>query len=456
MAGSHTCMKKLHLIFSIAFTTAMIPALLFAQNLSAKADSLLSAYYHHDLFTGTVLIAKNNKVVFERSYGLANRDQKIPNSSTTEYRIGSISKTMTAAMIMQLTEKNKISLDDRLSKFFPALKFSDSVNIRQLLSHTSGIKSLTSTKEYNNSRMEIKDSNDVLYILKNTSLEFLPGTKYRYSNSNYILLGYIAEKITGKSLSDLVQDFAKTIHLKHTGYDFDGRISKWKAMGYEEGTLEDYVAIPDLNIQIVGGAGGYYSTANDLFRYHLALNNNKLLHNTSKEKMFTEVKENYGLGWTVDQYKGRIELSHSGSIEGFKSMMIRYPESGTCIIFLSNYFNTRGPEICEQLKAITFNEAVPVVEFQQPITLAEDLLKSHEGEYKMGDRMTMTISTQSGRLLSIIKGQPVVSFRPIAVNKFYNKSHNAYIIFEKDAEGNQILKLQKGKQQLEWKKDRSI
>ncbi len=137
-------------------------------------------------------------------------------------------------------------------------------------------------------------------------------------------------------------------------------------------------------------------------------------------------------------------------------MMIRYPETGTCIIFLSNYFNTRGPEICEQLKAITFNETIPEIEFQHPVTLSDEQLKMHEGVYTMCGKMTMTISTQSGRLLSIIKGQPVVSFRPVSTEIFYNKSHNAFIVFEKDAEGNMILKLKKGKQQMEWKKDKSI
>lgn len=446
-------MKKINLILCFAIFLVNLPVLLLAQDISTKADSLLNRYYQHDLFTGTVLIAKDNKIIFERSYGMADRLNKIHNSAQTEYRIGSISKPITATLILQQIEKGNLSLEEKLSKFLPGLRFSDSVTIRQMLSHTSGIKSLTSTKEYYTNRLSIHGEKEVVDILKNFPLEFTPGTRYQYSNSNYILLGYILEKITGKSLPLQLAQFTAKAGMKNTSLDYDGRLSNKKAVGYEEAAMEDYQPIKDMNIGVVGAAGGFFSTVRDLYKFNLALNSNKLLTKETMDLMYTQVKPGYGLGWGIDTYEGQLEVSHSGSIEGFKSMIMRYPESGTCIIFLSNYFNTRGQEICDQLKAITFNKPLTPVTFHQFIELPRTELEKFEGEYHFNENMTMQIKMAEGRLVSIIKGQPEVSFRPTANMVFYNKSNNAVINFMADGQGKiNVLKLQKGKQQMEWKK----
>lgn len=440
-------MKKLNLTARLLCLLCLFPAIMQAQSIAGKADTLLTAYFQQDLFTGTVLIAKNNQVVFEKSYGMANRASGTPNTSNTEYRIGSISKPFTSMIILQLKDKGLIKLDDPLSKYIQGFEQGDSIRIEHLLNHTSGIKSFTSTAKYRTQRASLKSEKDVLEILKAEPKQFAPGTSWQYSNSNYMLLSYIAEKITGKPMNILVKEFSENIGLKKTGMDLEGRVSKNKAIGYEAGTLEDFQQVTENNIDIITGAGGLYSTVKDLYKLDKALYTESILRNATKQQMFKPIKGDYALGWEISNYVGAEEIGHSGSIEGFKSMILRYPSTGTTIIFLSNYWNTPGPEICESLKAITFEQPynLPIAKAYRQLT--EEQLRSFEGEYSFNGKMTMSLKAASGLLLSTIKGQPVVSFRALQENKFFNKSNNAMIQFNSDASS---FKLIKGKQEMEW------
>ena len=442
-------MKNIFLpFFSILF---LLPFISNAQSIAAKADSLLTAYHQQDHFTGTVLIAQNGKTVFEKSYGMANREDGVANSIKTQYRIGSISKPITALIILQLIEKNKLRLNDPLTKYIPEIPKGDSVTIEHLLNHTSGIKSFTSTKPYMQNRMDIKASEDVITILKAEPYVFSPGAKWQYSNSNYMLLSYIAEKITGKSMTNLVNEFSKKYGLQNTGMDHDGRKSATKAYGYEAATFSDYQLVADQNISIVTGAGGMYSTATDLLKLDSILYTEGIVSNAIKQKMFTSGKGDYGWGWEISDYKGRKEISHSGSIEGFKSVIHRFPESKTTIIFLSNYWNTQGPQISEGLKAIAFGEDFKLPPVKKFITLSAEELKNYEGDYSFKGAITMTLKSEAGLLLSIIKGQPVVSFKPMAENSFYNKSNSSEIEFVRDSQGKiSSFKLMKGNQVMAW------
>lgn len=441
----------INLILRVFGLLCLWPACLNAQTTADKSDSLLSAYYQQDLFTGTVLIARKGKVVFEKSYGMASRAGSVNNSSATQYRIGSLSKPFTSLIILQLKEKGLLKLEDPLSKYLPGFSKGDSVTIENLLNHTSGIRSLTSTKRYNTDRMNIKGREDVLQILRAEPFVFSPGSSWQYSNSNYILLSYIAEDLSKKSMAQLVQELCAKLEMKNSGMDFEGRISPLKATGYEAVALQDFMPVADQNIAIITGAGGMYSTATDLLKLDRALYSERIVSNATRQQMFTPGNGDYGLGWETGSYKGKRELGHSGSIEGFKSMILRYPESETCIIFLSNYWNTPGQEICDNLKAIVFNEPYKLPVSRVFVSLPADELKAFEGEYSFKGAMRMTIKAESGQLLSIIKGQPVVSFRPLTERRFYNKSNGAEITFDRDAGGVvQTFKLIKGKQVMEW------
>ena len=446
-------MQNIHLIVRLVGLLLLLPSLLKAQSIASRADELLTAYHKQDLFTGTVLMAKDGKIVFEKSYGMANREKSIPNTSKTQYRIGSISKPITALIIMDLQQKGFLSVKDSLGRYITGFPKGDSVTIENLLNHTSGIRSITSTDKYKRERGNIKSREDVLSILKEEPYVFSPGSSWQYSNSNYLLLSYIAEKVSGNSMSRLVNRIAERIGMKNTGMDYEGRRSATRAIGYEEGSMEDYIPVADNNISLLSGAGGLYSTARDLYMLDRSLYSEALINNDARQIMFTPGRGDYGYGWEIENYKGRSGQGHSGSIEGFKVQVLRYPESGTCIIFLSNYFNTRGPEICESLKAVAFDEQYKMPEVRNFIELSGEQLKTFEGEYLFKGSLVMSVKSASGRLLSIIKGQPVVGFRPLSATEFYSKSNNAIIRFEKDSNGVfSSFRLLKGKMEMEWKR----
>jgi len=432
----------------------VLPFMVQAQTIQQKADSLLTAYYQQDLFTGNVLIAQKGKVVFAKSYGLVNRTKNQQANTGTEFRIGSMSKPFTAILIMQLQEQGKLKLTDAVSQYIPGYPHGDSITITNLLNHTSGIKSVTSLQAYQQARSKAKSIDDMIAMFKNEPLNFAPGSRFQYSNSNYVLLSYIAQKAAGKAFDLLLQQaILKPLKMTHSGLDADTRPSANKALGYEATAEDDYTPVPDNNIGSYYGSGSMYNTAEDLLKWDRALYGTTLLSEASKTLMFTPGKGNYGLGWEITTDHGRKVISHSGSVEGFKANIIRFPESETCIIFLSNYFNTKGPQISEALTAIAFNEPYEMPLKRSFINLSEQALKEYEGTYQFNGAISMKIEARNGKLMSVIPGQPVVALKPQPADKFYVKSNDADIEFVRDGAGKiTTLKLIRGKQSMDWKK----
>ena len=220
----------------------LVPLLSWGQtNISKKADELLSAYAKQEQFSGTVLIAKGGKVVFEKGYGYADREKQLPNSPETEFRIGSVTKPFTATLILQLQEKGKLSITDPVSKYLPEYPKGDSITIANLLNHTSGIPSITSMKQYYQVWMKEPATHELsISRFKNEPLRFSPGSKFEYSNSNYILLSYLAEKVSGKAFEELLtSELIGPLGLRQTGLDRTDRTSSRKAQGYQATSDDD-------------------------------------------------------------------------------------------------------------------------------------------------------------------------------------------------------------------------
>ena len=261
------------------FLSFCLPLSLFSQETALKADALLQAYHQQDQFSGTVLIARSGKIIFEKSYGEADREKHISNQSSTEYRIGSVSKPLTAVLIMELQEEKLLSLQNPVSTWIPGYPKGDSILIKNLLNHTSGIKSLTSMKQYYAQWIKEPASLDeTIDKFKNEPLQFNPGTKFQYSNSNYILLSRIAELATGKSFEELLQQYIlKPAGMKHSGLDRNDRISANKAIGYDASPEADYATARYNDMSVMSGAGSMYSTAGDLYLFDRALKGSALL-----------------------------------------------------------------------------------------------------------------------------------------------------------------------------------
>lgn len=438
--------KKLLLVFLI------LPALSKSQDISVHADSLLKNYSSQGLFSGNVAILRKDKILFSGSYGYSDAAAGKTNSLATQFRIGSITKTFTAALIMRLEERGKISLGDKISKYLPEYSYGDSVAIKNLLNHTSGIRSFTSIDRFQQGKMGMSGIPEVIGTFIGAPLQFSPGSNYQYSNSNYLLLGYIAEKVSGKKLSELLRDeITRPLGMNATGLDSDDRESKNKALGHEASVRSDLDLSPANNIRLLSGAGAMYSTIGDLARWGRAMFGNQILSDSSRSQMFRPYLKDYGLGWQVGKHRGRLSYSHSGSIDGFKSNIQLFPESETVIIFLSNYFNTPGPEICAALEAIAFNEPFQIPAGKKAVSLSPAQLSVYTGNYFFQDKVEMAIVLENGRLFSKIEGQPTVSLRPIGAHNFYVPMNGVDIYFRMDADGNAVsMQILNGKNSMEF------
>ena len=287
-------------------------------------------------FSGSVLIIRNNKVLLKAGYGLADREWKIPNGAGVRYRLGSVSKQFTAACILRLVEEGRLSLDDKLTKFFPDYPKGDSVTIRMLLNHTSGIFNYSNADAFLKNLRLVWSKDSIIGIFKNRPYYFSPGAAMRYSNSNFFLLGYIVEKVSGQSLGDyLQQHFLARLGMKNTGVDEDDSIVPHRARGYKmEGGK-----ILNCDYFWTGwafGGGQLYSTIDDLYTWEKAYDKNIVLSDSSRKMMFTAGRDNYGFGIAIGSFNGHKWIGHTGDTHGFDTYVSRFVDDDAYIIILSN------------------------------------------------------------------------------------------------------------------------
>ncbi|MBZ5605324.1 MAG: beta-lactamase family protein [Acidobacteriia bacterium] len=314
------------------FLFVLCLGLAYAQDLASKADEIAKK----SDFSGSVLVARGGKILLEKGYGMANVELDVPNAPNTKFRLGSITKQFTATAILQLASQGKLKVEDPVSKYVDAPPAWRDITIHNLLTHTSGIPNYTNFPEYGKSQREVLSPEQLVARFKDRPLDFPPGTKYQYSNSGYVVLGFILEKISGEKYEEyLKKHIFEVLDMQDTGYDHDTMILKHRAAGYEktkDGKLKnaDYI---DMTIPF--SAGSLYSTVEDLYRWDRALNTDKVLGSAWRQKMFTPFLNDYAYGWIV---KDGV-ISHGGGINGFSTAIARYPNQDGCIIALTNLPN---------------------------------------------------------------------------------------------------------------------
>jgi len=327
-----------------------------AKGFSAKADQYLQTLYKQGNFTGNVLVAHQGKILFQKAYGWANQANKSPNTLQTKFRIASVSKQFAATLIMQLVEKGKLQVSDPLSKFLPDYPKGDSITIRQLLSHTSGIPEMTKLPGFMNKNIPAANLYQKIDFFKSAPLNSKPGSKFEYANSNYLLLSAIAEKVSGIPYEKLLQqEILDKVPMTNSGVNKNDGEIKGVAQGYVQlGNGQWKTAAPRV-ANAAYGAGGMYSTVNDLYLWDRALYTQALLSENTKKQLFKPVRNNYGYGWLIRKSMGKTEYSHNGKTNGFLSLISRFPDDDACIIVLSNSTSTKPGEIKTELARLLFN-----------------------------------------------------------------------------------------------------
>jgi CubicO group peptidase (beta-lactamase class C family) len=346
----------------------------------------MKTYHRYNMFDGSVLVAENGKVIYKSAFGLANREWNIPNSTDTKFMIGSISKPFTAILMLIQVQKGLINLDSTVSTYLPEFfgKPAGKVTIAQLLSHTSGIPNYDIIKDFfpRISRQNFTRE-EYIKVYMDSALVFEPGTKYYYSSWGYFTLGYIMEKVTGKSYSQLMkEDIFDKIGMNSSGSYFHTQIINKRATGYDY-DFGGYTSSDFRDQSNTMGTGDIYSTVEDLFKFHIALTNNTLINKQLTAKMFTPGMKpaQYGYGWFNKNFKYTptdtvASNFHLGMTEGFLSFMVRIPSTNSLIVILCNSSPTDFFGITGDLAKVLYNKPVRI---KQPVHKAIEKLIDEKG-----------------------------------------------------------------------------
>lgn len=362
---------------------------LYGQPKVDKLDKLISAYAEYGKFTGSVLVAEKGKVIYKKGFGLADMEWNIPNQPDTKYRLGSITKQFTAMLIMQLVEQGKLKLDVPVSTYLPEYpkKNGDVITIHQLLTHSSGTPNMTSFPGFlkNISRNSYSPL-QLVNLFADSTLQFEPGKKYAYSNSGYILLGYIIEKVTHKSYEKVLQENIFTpLGMNNTGYDHHEVLLKNRANGYEKNGRH-YVNADFIDMSVPYAAGSLYSTVEDLYLWDQSLYGNKLLRKEDMDLLFAKHIPSggsyyYGYGWGIGEIPlgntaERIQtIGHGGGINGFNTQITRIPSDKSLIVLLNNTGGAPLNEMTNAIAAIIYDKPYNLPKRSVAYSLADRIEK---------------------------------------------------------------------------------
>lgn len=415
----------------------------FAQNFNKKKlDSLFDGLSTYNKSMGSISIARNDTLAYNRSigYGVFNDAQKELLSEKSRFRIGSITKMFTAVMIFQLIEEHKLALSTPLSVYFPQIPNSAKITIANLLSHRSGLYNYTN--DWDSWRFNPQTNEQMLRIITSKKVDFEPDTKTAYSNSNYLLLGYIIEKISKRTYAEAVQQrITSKIGLVDTYYG--GKVNVGNKEVYSYQWVQDtWKQQPETEMSVADGAGAMVSTALDLSKFIVALFSNKLINEVSLHQMLT-IKDGEGLGIEQLPFYDKLVYGHSGMIDLFQSWVLYFPREKVSIVYTSNGYGGIGiNDILKGILHIYFDKPYEIPNFKVILLKPEELNK-YTGVYTCRQPdMKLTITKEGNTLLGQATGQSSFSLEAIEQNKF--QFSQAGIIIEFFPDKNEMVLRQGG------------
>jgi CubicO group peptidase (beta-lactamase class C family) len=363
------------------------------QKLNDHCNSLAQLGY----LNGCVLVASEERIILSKGYGMASFELDVPNTPQTIFRIGSITKQFTAVAIVIMHELKLLNVEDPISMYLPSYPNGDKITIHHLLTHTSGIPNYTSLEDFVPKMRLVSSTEDIIARFADKPLLFEPGEKFDYSNSGYVLLTAIIEQISGRTYEDYIHHaISKPLGMINTGYDNAKKILKNRASGYE--VWGDVVNAEFLEMTIPSGAGGMYSTIEDLYIWGLSLHSQRQISEKAYGSMTTPFKDTYGYGLFIyeEDIMGSLRkvIGHGGGINGFLTEMRHYKNEDLTIIVLSNLVTTQVGPISQQLARIAFGEEMKLPLSYTPIQLDfnqyTDLVGSYEVEGEPGSPLIIT------------------------------------------------------------------
>jgi CubicO group peptidase (beta-lactamase class C family) len=335
------------------------------QQLVSRVDEYMDTAVSENKFSGSILIARDGRVLVSKGYGMANFELGVPITPETKFRIGSLTKQFTAMAVMILQERGKWKVQDPVCKYVPECPTAwADVTIHHLLTHTSGIPDLLSFPDFQKTIALPSPVDQTVERFKGKPLEFKPGEKFKYSNSGYVLLGYIIEGVTGRTYEAFLQENIFTpLKMLNTGSDHTELIIKNRAAGYSKRS-DALINAPYIDMSIPTGGGSLYSTTGDLFLWDQALYNKKLIQKSSYEAMLkpystTDWGDGAAYGWFIGKDRSnRRYMGFLGGINGFAAQIMRYPDQKVLIVVLSNFSFAPVENIERDLADILFSSKI--------------------------------------------------------------------------------------------------
>ncbi len=409
-----------------------------AQDIASKIEAYMNAHVRVNHFSGAILVAREGRVILSKGYGWANIEHEVPNTPQTKFRLGSITKQFTAMAILLLEERGRLSVHDPICTYVPNCPEAwREVTIHHLVTHTSGIPNFTSFPDYVRTQCleEPSPPASTLERFRNKPLDFRPGERMSYSNSGYIVLGYIIEKVAGESYEAFLRkNIFEPLKMANTGYESRGAILKHRAAGYSwQG--DQLINAAYIDMTIPHAAGGLYSTVEDLFLWDQALYAERLVSKASLERMFTPFKDNYAYGWMVTTHLKRKMIGHGGRINGFSTFIARYPDDKVLVVVLSNIESAPSGRIARDLAAIVFGEPYELPRERVAVKLDPKILDAYVGQYELAPNLLLTIIREGDRLLVRVGGQPPIELFPESETRFFLRVVDAEITFVKNERG---------------------
>lgn len=407
-----------------------------AQDDVARMEQVVQSYVSGKQFMGSALVARDGVVLFNKGYGSANLEWDIPNSPTTKFRLGSVTKQFTAASILLLEERGKLSVSDPVKKYIADAPAAwDKVTIYHLLTHTSGIPSFTGFPDYGPTEAIPTTPEKLVARFRDKPLEFQPGEKWNYSNSGYVLLGHLLEKVTGESYEKFVREnIFVPLGMKDSGYDSNSAIILRRAAGYTPGPAGPQNA-GFVHMSIPHAAGALYSTTEDLMRWEQGLFGGKLLKPESLVKMTTPFKDDYAFGLSVHNENSHKVIEHGGGIEGFNTEVAYYPEIKLVVVVLGNLNGGAPGDIAKKLAAVAFGEQVVLPSERKEVSVAPKILAEYAGTYVMSPTFQIVMSLEGERLMTQATGQPKFPLFAESDSKFFLKVVDAEVEFVRNEKG---------------------
>jgi CubicO group peptidase (beta-lactamase class C family) len=426
------------------------------QPLIQTADSMFSSLNKEGRFNGNVLLAENGKVLYKKSFGLANEQTKALLNENSVFELASCSKQFTALAIALLQADGELSVDDDFTKYIPELKQYKGITIRNLLYHTSGLPDYMRLddsiwKAWPDEKIATNKDVIDIFVKHRPVLEFKPGEKFAYSNTGYLLLASIIERASGKSYGAyLEQKIFKPLKMEHS-LVYNRRYKPRKVDNYAYGyVLNDSLnkmVLPDsflptryvYNLDGIVGDGAVNSTVNDLLKWDQALYTDKLLPEAKRNELFATSKLNngepstYAFGWMVrEKPDGEKIVSHSGGWPGYVTYIERNLKTHRTIIMLQNTSEAKLPTV--ELRLLMQGKPLPPAEQYKEIEVPENVLAFYTGQYKLDTDFILTITKEGGKLFAQATGQGRLPIYASAEDKFFNKQVEVSMEFVKEGD----------------------